>query len=139
MSRQSTRGNFTCSVRFQVLTASSMKMAVFYVVAPCSLVVYRRFKGANCLHHQGSSPCQTTRRSSPEDSHFHMLTFSQSCTELYIFKTFVFGTFYQSTQVNTLHKGEATTYLSHQHLRKCSTDILDQIYYLWFVLKVGRI
>jgi hypothetical protein len=31
-----------------------MKMAVFWVAAPCSLVeVYRRFKGAYCLHHQG--------------------------------------------------------------------------------------
>jgi hypothetical protein len=31
-----------------------MKMAVFWVVAPCSLVeVYRRFKGACCLHHKG--------------------------------------------------------------------------------------
>jgi hypothetical protein len=29
-------------------------MAVFWVVAPCSLVeVYRRFRGAYCLHHQG--------------------------------------------------------------------------------------
>jgi hypothetical protein len=30
------------------------KMAVFWVVVPCSLVeVYRRFRGACCLHHQG--------------------------------------------------------------------------------------
>jgi hypothetical protein len=29
-------------------------MAVFWVVAQCSLVdVYRRFSGACCLHHQG--------------------------------------------------------------------------------------
>jgi hypothetical protein len=35
-------------VRFQVLRAASMKMA------PCSLVeVYRHFRGACCLHHQG--------------------------------------------------------------------------------------
>jgi hypothetical protein len=27
-----------CEVRFQVLTAASMKMAAFWVVAPCSLV-----------------------------------------------------------------------------------------------------
>jgi hypothetical protein len=40
-------------MRFEVLTAASMKMAVFGVVAPCSLVeVY-----------------QTTRRNNPEDSH----------------------------------------------------------------------
>jgi hypothetical protein len=31
-----------------------MKMAVFWVVAPCGLVeVYRRFRGLYCLHHQG--------------------------------------------------------------------------------------
>jgi hypothetical protein len=31
----------------------STKMAVFWVVAPCSLVeVYRRFRGPCCLHHQ---------------------------------------------------------------------------------------
>jgi hypothetical protein len=43
-----------CLVRFQVLTASSIKMAVFWVVAPCSLVkFYRHFRGACCLHHQG--------------------------------------------------------------------------------------
>jgi hypothetical protein len=41
------------TVRFQVLTAASTKMAVFWVVAPCSLVeVYRRFSGAWCLHYQ---------------------------------------------------------------------------------------
>jgi hypothetical protein len=34
-----------------------MKMAVFWVVAPCSLVdVYRRFRGTCCLHHQGDDP-----------------------------------------------------------------------------------
>jgi hypothetical protein len=30
------------------------KMAVFWVVAPCSLVeLYQRFRGPCCLHHQG--------------------------------------------------------------------------------------
>jgi hypothetical protein len=43
-------------------------MAVFWVVAPCSLVeVYQHFRGPCCLHHQGE---QTTRRYDPEDSHF---------------------------------------------------------------------
>jgi hypothetical protein len=33
-----------------------MKMAVFWVVAPCSLVeVYQRFRGPCCLHHQGDA------------------------------------------------------------------------------------
>jgi hypothetical protein len=41
-------------VGFEVLTAVSTKMAVFWVVAPCSLVdVYRRFRGPCFLHHQG--------------------------------------------------------------------------------------
>jgi hypothetical protein len=35
-------------VRFQVLTVASMKVTVFWDVAPCSLLeVYRRFKGAS--------------------------------------------------------------------------------------------
>jgi hypothetical protein len=44
------------------------KMAVFWVVAPCSLVeVYRRFRGACCLQHQGDDR-QTTRRNNLENS-----------------------------------------------------------------------
>jgi hypothetical protein len=35
-------------------TSEVMKMAVFWVVAPCSLVeVYQRFRSPCCLHHQG--------------------------------------------------------------------------------------
>jgi hypothetical protein len=62
-----------------------LKMAVFWVVAPCSLVeLYRRFKGACCLHHQialimeaartsetSVNFYQTTRRYNPENSHLH--------------------------------------------------------------------
>jgi hypothetical protein len=41
-------------VRFQGLTASSMRMTVYWVIAPCCRVeVYRRFRGAFCIHHQG--------------------------------------------------------------------------------------
>jgi hypothetical protein len=41
-------------VIFQVLTATNMKMAVLWDVAPCSLVeVHRRFRGACCLRHHG--------------------------------------------------------------------------------------
>jgi hypothetical protein len=41
-------------VGLKVLTAVSTKMAVLWVVAPCSLVeVYQRFRGSCCLHHQG--------------------------------------------------------------------------------------
>jgi hypothetical protein len=40
-----------------------MTMAVFWVVAPCSLVdVYRRFRGVYCLHHQGDYSTQQPRR-----------------------------------------------------------------------------
>jgi hypothetical protein len=63
-------------------------MTVFWVVAPCSLLqVYRRFRGAFCLRHQGDEYArvmeaartsetsvnfyQTTRRNNPEDSHLH--------------------------------------------------------------------
>jgi hypothetical protein len=38
----------TCS---QVLTAARMKIRAFWDVAPCSLGVDRRFKGAYCIHH----------------------------------------------------------------------------------------
>jgi hypothetical protein len=39
-----------------VLAAASMKMAVFWVLAPWSLVeAYRRFRGTCCLHHQGDA------------------------------------------------------------------------------------
>jgi hypothetical protein len=40
--------------RFQVLKAASMKMAVFWAVAPCSLVeVHGSLRGTYCFHHQG--------------------------------------------------------------------------------------
>jgi hypothetical protein len=43
-------------VRFQVLTAANMKFRfVFWDVLPCKIIVYRRFRGAYCLHHQGFS------------------------------------------------------------------------------------
>jgi hypothetical protein len=41
-------------VRFQGLTAASMKMPPFWDIAPCSLLgVDRRFRDAYSLHHQG--------------------------------------------------------------------------------------
>jgi hypothetical protein len=40
-----------------------LKMAVFWVVAPCRLVwVYRRFRGLYCLHHQGDEAVQTSEK-----------------------------------------------------------------------------
>jgi hypothetical protein len=66
--------------RFEVLTAASMKMAVFLVVAPYSLVeVYQRLRGTSCLIALiMESVCtsetlvsfyQTTRRYNPVDIH----------------------------------------------------------------------
>jgi hypothetical protein len=55
--------NFFTVVSFEVLTVASMKMPVFWVAAPCSLAgVYRRFRGACFLHHQGLSPDATTQK-----------------------------------------------------------------------------
>jgi hypothetical protein len=67
-------------VRFQVLTVASMKMAVFWVVAPCNLVeVCRRFRERRALMMEASNTTetsvnlyQTTRRNKPEDSRRHM-------------------------------------------------------------------
>jgi hypothetical protein len=56
-------------VGFEVLTAVNMKMTVFWVVVPCSLVeVYRRFRGACYVHHH---PDDYTRYN-PEDSHLQL-------------------------------------------------------------------
>jgi hypothetical protein len=61
-----------------------MKMAVFQVVSPCSLVeVHRRFRGACRIHNQGLMEAEstsetsgnfyhTTRPKNPEDSHLHI-------------------------------------------------------------------
>jgi hypothetical protein len=64
-------------VRFQVLTAASVKMADFWVAAPCSLVeVYRHFRGTAALMMETASTSetsvnfyQTKRRYNPEDCH----------------------------------------------------------------------
>jgi hypothetical protein len=59
-------------------TLCLLKMDVFWVVAPCSLVeFYQRFRGPCCLHHQGVRPetlvklYQTTRCYDPEDISLH--------------------------------------------------------------------
>jgi hypothetical protein len=54
-----------------------MKMTVFWVVAPCSLVEgYQRFRSLRALMMEAARTsetllnlCQTTRRYNPEDSH----------------------------------------------------------------------
>jgi hypothetical protein len=82
----------------------SVKMAVFWVEALCSLVeVYQRFRGSYCLHHQGAlmmeaartsetlvNLCQTTRRYNPEDS--HLRTHRRENLKSYlVFSVLVFG------------------------------------------------
>jgi hypothetical protein len=59
---------FTHLVRFQVITAASMK-AVFWVVAPCSLVAL--MMEAASTSEKSVNFYQTTRRNNPEDSHLH--------------------------------------------------------------------
>jgi hypothetical protein len=80
-------------MRFQVLTATHMKMAIFWVLVPRSLVqVYQHFKVACCLHHQGNDggskqvllPDYTVKqprrkpssKQSPFSKHIHRKTFS---------------------------------------------------------------
>jgi hypothetical protein len=43
--------NMIWSVRFQVQKAASMKMTAFWDIAPCSVVVYRRFRREYCLRY----------------------------------------------------------------------------------------
>jgi hypothetical protein len=57
-----------------------MKMAVFWDIAPYSLVdIGRHFRGTYCLHHKGDRPetsvsiYKTTRRNIPEDSHLETI------------------------------------------------------------------
>jgi hypothetical protein len=80
------------SVGTEVLTAVRTNMALFWVVAPCSLVdVYQRFRGPCSLHHQSEQNAialimeaartsetlvnfyQTTRRYNPEYTHLPSL------------------------------------------------------------------
>jgi hypothetical protein len=70
------------NLNFSEEQKEEMKMTVFWDVAPCSLVeVYRRFRCAHCLHHQGDETTrtskmsvnfyQTARHNIPEDVHLH--------------------------------------------------------------------
>jgi hypothetical protein len=66
-------------VGYEVLTAVSTKMAVFWVVAPCGLAeVYQRFRGPCCLHHKGD---EYSRRYNPKDSHLSPLLVTCFCVQ----------------------------------------------------------
>jgi hypothetical protein len=94
----------TISIRFSVGVGICMKMAVFWVVAPCSLVeVHQCFRGPCCLHHQGDTHhpddggskhlwnigklLPGTRSYNPEDSHLrtHCRENLKPCRDLYLF------------------------------------------------------
>jgi hypothetical protein len=73
-------------MRFQVLTAASVKMAAFWDIAPYNPVeLDRHFRGACCLHHQGTPIMEavltsvylneTTRRYVLEGCHFQQVFF----------------------------------------------------------------
>jgi hypothetical protein len=66
-------------VRFELSTPAIMKMAAFWIVAPCSLVeVNRRFRGAHL--HDGGNKCPTRRQcNNPEKSH---LQYVSSCLQV---------------------------------------------------------
>jgi hypothetical protein len=80
----SIRRRFNKPVRFQFLTAASMKLAVIWVEAPCSLIeVYRRFRGTCCLHHQGVSktlPDYTAQQPRRQPA---LINLSVECTEYF--------------------------------------------------------
>jgi hypothetical protein len=61
-------------VSFQVHTATSMKVGVFWDVMPCSLEHSRRFSGSYCLRRPDNDDgfYKTTRRSIPEDNHIEV-------------------------------------------------------------------
>jgi hypothetical protein len=59
-------------VGFEVLTALSTKMAVFWVVAPCSLANIALMMEAARTSETLVNFYHTTRRYNPEDSHLHL-------------------------------------------------------------------
>jgi hypothetical protein len=90
------------TVRFQVLTASSMNIAVFWVAVPCCLVdVERRFRDyssifslmmeAESLSETSVIIFQVTRRSIPEGIHLLTVTFHFICClySIKVWKQFV--------------------------------------------------
>jgi hypothetical protein len=75
-----------CTVGFEVLTAVSTKMAVFWVVAPSSLVEgYQRFRGPCCLHHQGDDRA-TTQKTAIFIVCTVALSEKHTCKDVYLFK-----------------------------------------------------
>jgi hypothetical protein len=66
--------NNSTPVGFEVFTAVSMEMAVFWVVAPCSLVELYQFFQRSLLPPSSGRFAQTTRCYNPEDNHLQFNT-----------------------------------------------------------------
>jgi hypothetical protein len=89
-------------VRFEVLTAVSMKMIAFWAVALSSPeVADRNFRGAYCLHHQGDYHCtsktsvyfqETTWHYIPESCIFRLEVIYEGTSKS--FRTFLFARYW---------------------------------------------
>jgi hypothetical protein len=121
-------------VGFEVLTAASTKMPVFWVIALCSLVeIYRLFRGTCCvialmmesasISETSVNFYQTTRRYNPDDSHL--------CTFLCLFRLLALQMCWRSCReckgLIQLHANYKRT--PHLHLSEqvsLSPDLCDQ-------------
>jgi hypothetical protein len=77
-------------VRFQVLTAASMKFRfIFWDVLPCIIIVDRRFRGTCCLHHQGDRPLLfiILHGSTSQKTNLNFSLYRISLFELYVPRT----------------------------------------------------
>jgi hypothetical protein len=146
--------NLDLKGRFEILTAVSMKMAVFCTVAPCTLVeVYRRFRGACCLHQHGYpyygdsthlwNVGKTSTRlhgaNNSEDSHLLRL----KSLNLQIIQKFFYSFW---TNIITVHNGIRHTGIKHFHFGQweSTSEITDSAFnrlneYITFPKKMFQI
>jgi hypothetical protein len=120
-------------------------MAVFWVLAPCSLVeIYQRFRGPCCLHHQGDDYSsetlvnfyQTTRRYNPEDS--HLRTNRRENIKSYMSCVCLPESSYLSTvpRIRMTHaKYFEVSYEDAEEINPCSW----RSYYASFITEFGRV
>jgi hypothetical protein len=87
-------------------------MAVFWVVAPCSLVeVYQRFRGPCCLHHQGES--QPRRQPSSYSPPWEpQILLSKSLAQSNTFQAFIMTPAYelQTARLKSLRRSQRFRY-----------------------------
>ncbi|KDR07272.1 hypothetical protein L798_03263 [Zootermopsis nevadensis] len=66
-------------VALEGLKAVSVKTAVFWVAAPCSLIeVYQHFRGPFCLHHQDDESSHEAARTSETSVNFYQTTIQKA-------------------------------------------------------------